>query len=161
MKDILKRIEDERIAQYLKWGQQDHPSFDEDEYYGLVMEAQAKTICEEANFNQRLTWPHILIEEVSEAVYAKTNEKRIEELIQVAAVAVAWIESLQRKESETTEVTIKISREEIQTFSRMSREESNDHIALHYGIDKSRILGGMISDETTMSPTLTLKLLKK
>ena len=160
MKDILKRIEDERIRQDKKWGKQDHPSFDENEHYAIPKEVQAKAICEFAAEHGRVTWSHILSEEVSEAVYAKTDEKRIEELIQVAAVAVAWVESLQRKEPESTEVTIKISREEVQSLSHMTNEEANDHIAFYYGIDKSRILGGMIAEESTMSPTLTLTLKK-
>jgi RNA binding exosome subunit len=59
-----------------------------------------------------------------------------------------------------TEVIIKISREEIQELSHMNKEEADDYIQFHYGIDKSRILGGTISDEMTLSPVLTINLKK-
>ena len=51
------------------------------------------------NFNdscpgKSLTWDFILLEEVYEAISERDNKKLKIELIQVAAVCTAWIESL-------------------------------------------------------------------
>jgi hypothetical protein len=44
-----------------------------------------------------LTWTHILEEEVCEAL-AETDQERLrEELVQVAAVACAWVECIDRR----------------------------------------------------------------
>jgi NTP pyrophosphatase (non-canonical NTP hydrolase) len=71
---IIEQIQDERKKQDDKWGEQDH---------------------------HPLKWLAILGEEVGEANRAMLEEKLIDyrkELIQVAAVAVAAVESLYRKE---------------------------------------------------------------
>jgi hypothetical protein len=43
------------------------------------------------------SWGNILLEEVSEALAETEHERQIEELVQVAAVAVRMIESVQRR----------------------------------------------------------------
>jgi hypothetical protein len=43
-----------------------------------------------------VTWAHILTEEFYEALAEADPEKLREELVQVAAVAVAWVECLDR-----------------------------------------------------------------
>jgi len=77
--DILKRIEKERKRQDAKWGVQDHGDF---------------------------KWNTILMEELGEVSKEcfeldqgdyKAAHRRDEELIQVAAVAVAWLESVARR----------------------------------------------------------------
>lgn len=57
----------------------------------------AKDICASAFRRGYGTWRHILNEEVAEA-YAETDPALLAaELLQVAAVAVAWIEDLERR----------------------------------------------------------------
>jgi len=53
--------------------------------------------CDRATAAGRVTWTHVLEEEVSE-VLAETDPERLRaELVQVAAVAVQWIEALDRR----------------------------------------------------------------
>ena len=80
-RDVLGQVLEERARQDAKWGQQDHLP---------------------------VIWTGILLEEVGE-VAQEVNEgwfsdsgpaielRLEEELIQVAAVAVAWVEALQRR----------------------------------------------------------------
>jgi hypothetical protein len=102
---VYDKIKKERDHQDAKWGPQDHPSIKNgmisnfiSSYYGILTEDEAKLACDAAFKDGHGTWSHILIEELSEAIHAKTEEKRKEELIQVAAVAIAWIESIERNE---------------------------------------------------------------
>ena len=103
---VYDKIKNERDRQDTKWGPQDHPSIKNgmisdflSSYYGIPTEDEAKLACDIAFKDGHGTWSHILIEELSEAIHAKTEEKRKEELIQVAAVAIAWIESIEINET--------------------------------------------------------------
>lgn len=64
--------------------------------YGIPSPALARHECDQAGTN--LTWAHIAVEEMSEAVGAATEAERREELVQLAAVIVAWIESIDRRD---------------------------------------------------------------
>ena len=88
------------------WGEQNHPSVDPIivgrgsqrmcEEYEIPTEVRAKFMCQEAERKGQLTWAHIAVEELSEAVSAETEEDRREELVQLAAVIVNWIDSIDR-----------------------------------------------------------------
>ena len=93
---VLRDVEDERSYQNEKWGQQSHP--DGTGRPGDEFEAaNAKLICGQ-NLPHQDNWRDILNEEVWEA-FAETDPVRLrEELVQVAAVAVAWIEAIDRRE---------------------------------------------------------------
>lgn len=68
---VFKQIQDERAQQDKQWGEQNHGD---------------------------LYWLGILVEEVGEIAKAIIEERPIDtELIQVAAVAVAWFECIQRR----------------------------------------------------------------
>jgi hypothetical protein len=59
-----------------------------------VAAAQAKSHCEQAFKEGKGTWLDILTEEVAEA-FAETDTKALRaELVQVAAVALAWVEAI-------------------------------------------------------------------
>jgi hypothetical protein len=61
----------------------------------------AQFLCDRATEAGRLTWRDILREEVYEA-FAESDRTRLrEELIQVAAVAVQWVEALDREGGRT------------------------------------------------------------
>ncbi len=96
--DVLDQVAAERSRQDLKWGQQDHP--DGTGQYPEVMESYAaEQACQAAAEGGYLDWMHILREEVAEA-FAETDHARLRaELIQVAAVAVAWVEAIDRRSS--------------------------------------------------------------
>lgn len=91
----LSDVWEERERQDKKWGQQDHPdgtgrpgSKELADYYRKVCSANS-----EGGDN----WQDILTEEVFEA-FAETEKAKLRnELVQVAAVATAWIEKIDRE----------------------------------------------------------------
>jgi hypothetical protein len=99
---VLSEVDRERQRQDEKWGEQNHPDgtgshFREDA-------DDMRRVCEwEANHGE-LAWRHILREEVYEALAESDPAKLRAELIQVAAVAVNWIEAIDRRQK-TAEVS--------------------------------------------------------
>ncbi len=94
--DIAQQVINERVHQDTKWGQQNHPDGTggpQREHLAQI----AKNHCEHAFRNGIGTWQHILTEEVAEA-FAETDPALLRaELIQVAAVASAWAEAIDRR----------------------------------------------------------------
>jgi len=92
---VLADIRAERARQDAKWGEQNHPNGTGRSGDPLVAEV-VKADCDRAARDGKLTYRHILDEEVCEA-FAETDPAKLRtELVQVAAVAVAWIEKLDR-----------------------------------------------------------------
>lgn len=93
--NVLVDVADERNRQDDKWGIQDHPDGTEDTF---AMQRDIHTrLCNDAFSVGKGTWRHILSEEVYEA-YAETDVAKLRvELIQVAAVASAWVEAIDRR----------------------------------------------------------------
>lgn len=86
----------ERNAQDAKWGEQNHP----DGTGGPGRVANADDARTWTNFHaaeHTLAWADILEEEVAEALAEEDAVKLRAELIQVAAVAMAWIEAIDRR----------------------------------------------------------------
>lgn len=104
--EILNEIVAERLRQDKKWGEQNHPivrlgSHPTKWKVKLYRRAadRARTFCDFKFANCRGDWRAILGEEVAEALAegaAGNMEKCKAELIQVAAVAVAMIECIER-----------------------------------------------------------------
>lgn len=111
---VLREVYAERERQHVKWGAQNCPSVRRDASpavacasLGIPGEERAKHNCKESFRAGNGTWGHILVEEVSEAVEACARaamgdpdvdiDDARNELVQVAATAVAWIEYLDRK----------------------------------------------------------------
>ena len=94
---VLEDVHNERLAQDDKWGEQSHP--DGRQAPPFVVDWQRQHV--EAQVERGETnWRDILHEEVLEAYGAIGTDKALrEELIQVAAVAVAWIEAIDRRGS--------------------------------------------------------------
>lgn len=111
MDNIFEEIKQERFEQDAKWRQQNHPCLDTVllnregsctpkrmcEEYEIPSEERAKFLCDNATDKGTLTYAHIALEEFSEVISQFDIEKRREELIQLTAVCVAWIESIDRK----------------------------------------------------------------
>lgn len=100
---IIEEILKEKERQVSIWGEQNHLSVYEnykesdcEDKYGIVIEENAKFLCEDAVNKKELTWAHIAVEELSEVINAKNEKDRREEIIQLCAVLVSWIESLER-----------------------------------------------------------------
>ena len=102
-KSIYTEIIEERARQEARWGQQNHDLVDYtytpegmNRCYEILSEERAKYLCESSVRHGNLTWGHIIVEELVEALCAKTVKEQREELIQCGAVIVAMIESLDR-----------------------------------------------------------------
>lgn len=95
---ILREVDNQLHAQIEKWGVQDHPDgTQEDEDYADLAEL-SKAYCEKVRSEGKMTWAHIIDEELAEALAEPAGSKNLRtELIQVAAVAVAWVENLDRR----------------------------------------------------------------
>ena len=95
---VLDDIAAERRRQDAKWGEQNHPDGTGD---GFAADAtQARKECEHAASIGELSWRHILLEEVAEAVAEADPDDLRRELIQVAAVATAWAQAIDRRADE-------------------------------------------------------------
>lgn len=95
---LLNRVAVERDKQTEAWGDQHHASF-RSEQTRLQAERQAdswKQINDSRANEDTLTWDGILLEEVYEAISEADPVLRVEELVQVAAVALAEAESIWR-----------------------------------------------------------------
>jgi hypothetical protein len=93
---VLNEVQRERFRQARKWGEQNHPNGTGGEkwaYYATLSKAETDESAQDGS----LTYGHILLEEVYEAMAESDKARLREELIQVAAVAVAWVEKLDRE----------------------------------------------------------------
>jgi hypothetical protein len=118
---VEEEIRDERARQDAKWGEQNHPDLDPTDidivarnvyafrakrWQEINAERAEPTVttrcrvCPEGDTPHKHTaWDGVLLEEVYEALAEPDPDKRRDELIQVAAVAVAYIEALDRRTS--------------------------------------------------------------
>jgi len=99
---VLLEVMDERRAQEAKWGQQNHP----DGTGPLLVWADKAASVAVSSFRNRCeyrfkmgngTWSDIALEEIAEALAEEDPALLRAELIQVAAVAVGWVEAIDRR----------------------------------------------------------------
>ena len=116
---VLAEVAAERARQDSKWGEQNHPdSTGPDvlalmgvwlsipgidpaglEDYGAAELSQAATAATNAAAKRgEVSWRDVLLEEVFEALAADDAASLRAELLQVAAVAAAWVEAIDRRE---------------------------------------------------------------
>lgn len=93
--DVLAEVLLERAAQDARWGEQNHP--DGTSVTFCPVAEHAKRRCGRKALAGTLTFADILNEEFWEAMCEKDSPSLREELLQVAAVAVAWIEAIDRR----------------------------------------------------------------
>jgi hypothetical protein len=93
---VLNEVAYERVAQFAKFGEQNPPDGTGDAFRAAVADRYRKA-CDVAFANGRGTWLDIFLEEVFEAAAEKDPVKLRAELIQAAAVAVAWVEAIDRR----------------------------------------------------------------
>lgn len=96
MLDVLEEVGAERERQHAKWGEQNHPDGTSFDAWALQRDL-ARHDCEQAAADGQATYVRILREEVLEAFAEEDVERLRAELVQVAAVAVQWIETLDRR----------------------------------------------------------------
>lgn len=85
----------ERERQDAKWGEQNHPIGTST--HAAQFRDSLREECDRAAKSGRLTWKHILFEEVYEALAETDPVKQRAELVQCAAVLFAMIECLDRR----------------------------------------------------------------
>ena len=95
---VLPEIAAERERQDEKWGEQNHPDGTGPGY--AIDAKRARHRCNLAAALGLVSYRDILEEEMYEAFAESDPDKLRHELVQVAAVAVAWIEKLDRERSE-------------------------------------------------------------
>jgi hypothetical protein len=103
MNKIISEILAERKRQDELWGEQNHPiiarthyDISKSEYYRIPEEKEIKVWFNHKQRLGKLTYFDILLEEVVEVANCTNADDLRKELIQVAAVTVAMIESLER-----------------------------------------------------------------
>lgn len=92
---VLGEIRRERDRQDEKWGKHNHP-----DGTGLVFKSERDAWTAVNDVRSVLgstTWAPILLEEVFEALAETSPAALRRELVQVASVAVAWIEAIDRR----------------------------------------------------------------
>lgn len=101
---VLYEVLQERHRQNEKWGEQNHPDFNEAEltdYAKMVAGHEADSAraeCQRFADLGQCSFNLILREEVMEAAAERTDPQALRtELVQVAAVAVQWVEVLDRR----------------------------------------------------------------
>lgn len=104
--DVLEEVSHERGRQNHKWGEQNHPDGTRDDRrllrdttlptWGTIC-YRARNLTDAAAEDGTVTFLDILLEEVAEAFSEDVPARLRAELIQVAAVAVAWIEAIDRR----------------------------------------------------------------
>jgi hypothetical protein len=96
---VLTEVEHERFEQHAKWGEQNHANgtgCDRRLDIFALNPDLTRERCERAFKDGAGTYAHILVEEVAEALAESDPAKLRAELLQIAAVAVQWIEKLDR-----------------------------------------------------------------
>ncbi len=92
---VSNEVTAERQEQHSKWGEQNH----DNGTGGAMSESMAVALKKRTDSKTKkgtLTWMDILAEEIAEAFAETDPDKLRTELVQVAAVAVAWVECIDR-----------------------------------------------------------------
>ena len=92
---VLADITAEWEAQHAIWGFQQMPDGTGPQRTSLADSARCE--CEHAGETGRLSWRHVLVEEVAEALAEDEPTRLRRELVQVAAVAVQWIQAIDHR----------------------------------------------------------------
>ena len=96
MLDVLEEVRRERAAQDAKFGRQDHPDGTGGAWASFNA-MEARQACDHLFQRGEGDWHAILREEFFEAMAESDPAELRRELIQVAAVAVAWVEAIDRR----------------------------------------------------------------
>ena len=119
MRAALADVVMERMRQDAKWGEQNHPMVPRNVVtmaansgeepaplacflLGVEHARAARALCEAAHRNGNGTYTHILVKKVAEMVetcvlHGETSDEARAEMVQVAAVALAMVEAIDRK----------------------------------------------------------------
>lgn len=93
---VLGDVSRERLRQDFAIGRQDHPDGTGGAMEQITVEA-VRRATQRATDRGELTWRNILAEQVYEAFAEQSWDMLRADLVQVAAVAVAWVEDIDRR----------------------------------------------------------------
>jgi len=110
---VLQEVAKERLRQLKKWGKQSHPDGtgswtypldiglqgNFNDYTALDLAKEFTDYTDDVFSGEEGTWRDILLEEVFEALAESDYDKLKTELVQVAAVAAAWVEDIDNRVS--------------------------------------------------------------
>jgi len=112
--EVIEEVASERGRQDIKWGEQNHPNgtgpnttpvaeivrgkrnMIVNRHFAFGLALQAKSATDRHAKDGTVTYADILLEEVFEALAEEDTAKLRTELVQVAAVAVQWVEAIDR-----------------------------------------------------------------
>jgi len=100
--DVLADVGQERARQDDRWGNTDHADGTHANY--MIKAEELMSLAAEQEMQNNITWNTILQEEVFEALSTDEPDLLRAGLIQVAAVAVAWVEALDARQAEYDEL---------------------------------------------------------
>lgn len=108
-RDVLTEVHAERNRQDRKWGEQNHPDGTGPDVWWTGHIGPARAVRDtyraltdyhaDNRESEPLTWLDILREEIGEAFAESDPDALRAELIQVAAVAVQWVQAIDRRAS--------------------------------------------------------------
>ncbi|WP_329520293.1 nucleoside triphosphate pyrophosphohydrolase [Spirillospora sp. NBC_01491] len=131
---VLADVAEERAAQDRLFGVQEFPDGSGPEYTPLA--EKAKRECATASSRGDLTWRHVLTEEFYEALAESEPGPLRTELVQTAAVAVKWVQSIDRRQGAAVHRsgqhdrhTEKLVRDRIPEIIRAAGREADSRIA--------------------------------
>jgi hypothetical protein len=104
MQNVLDEIMAERARQDKKWGEQNHPDGTSHKHYceRLLRARKSKRL---ATGNGSVSFAHILAEEFFEVMTEPDPTWLRVELVQLAAVAVQWVQAIDRRGNKQTAPT--------------------------------------------------------
>ncbi|GAA3982844.1 hypothetical protein GCM10023085_76290 [Actinomadura viridis] len=124
---VLADIAAERASQDDLWGVQEFPDGSGPAYADRAEAAKAE--CAAASSRGELTWRHILAEEFFEALAESDPGRLRAELVQTAAVAVKWVQSLDRRAGEVDVPAEKLVRDGIPQIIRKGGRNPDVRVA--------------------------------
>jgi len=95
---VASEVLEERRAQNAKWHEQNHPNGTDGRDQNVHNANTARWLTDAHAKAGTVTWRDILDEEVQEAFAEYDPRKLRTELLQVAAVASAWVEAIDRRD---------------------------------------------------------------
>jgi hypothetical protein len=108
---VLGDVTAEREAQHAAHGVQHHLADGTGAEWRAFAE-HMRAECERAAAEGRMTWRHILLEEVAEALAEEEPDRIRGELVQAAAVAVQWLQAIDQRPAGRTRAVVQQQRKQ-------------------------------------------------
>lgn len=162
MDKVLKEVAAERKSQEARWGEQNHHDGTgpntlmfgmrmPEEHTYADMRKRATDITDSRTSMGMVSYGDIFLEEVFEAMAESDQDRLREELVQCAAVAVAWVEKIDRDQLNTVPRSAEYLPGDlvrIHTTDSHCQEFNGRHGVVTYGPDRDQRPGWLVSSAT-------------